>query len=100
MGSEIATRVPERATRARWRTTRRQALAVLLLGPLTILAGLAWALAQPYRIVFFDRVGKGAYDYLVQPPLLVVLVGFVFALLIAPGLVEDLEGEGRDGPAS
>jgi hypothetical protein len=100
VGSEIATRVPKRATRARWRTARRQALAVLLLGPLTILAGLAWALAQPYRIVFFDRVGKGAYDYLVQPPLLVVLVGFVFALLIAPGLVEDLEGEGRDGSAS
>ena len=91
MGSEIATRVPERATRARWRTTRRQALAVLLLGPLTILAGLAWALAQPYRIVFFDRVGKGAYDYLVQPPLLVVLVGLLFSLVVAPGVVDDLE---------
>jgi hypothetical protein len=47
-----------------------------------------------------DREGKGAYDYLVQPPLLVVLVGLAFALLIAPGLVEDLEEEERRGPAA
>jgi hypothetical protein len=99
VSSEIATRVPERAVRRRWRTARRQALAVLLLGPLTILVGLVWAIAQPHRIVFFDRAGRGAYDYLVQPPLLVVFVGFAFALLIAPGLVEDLEGKDRDGPA-
>jgi hypothetical protein len=99
VSSEFATGVPERAARFSSRATRRQALAVLLLGPLTILSGLAWALAQPDRIVFLDRDGRGVYDYLVQPPLLVVLVGFAFALLIAPGLVEDLEREGPDGPA-
>lgn len=64
-----------------------------MLGPLTILGGLVWAVAQPYRIVFLDRDGRGVYDYLFQPPLLVVLVGIVFAVLIAPGLVEDLEAE-------
>jgi hypothetical protein len=37
--------------------------------------------------------GKGFYDYVAQPPLLVVLVGLAFLLLIAPGLVEDLERE-------
>jgi hypothetical protein len=74
-------------------------LAILLLGPLTILAGLVWAVAQPYRIVFLDRADRGLYDYLVQPPLLVGLVGVVFALVVAPGLVEDLESEG-DGPAA
>lgn len=95
MSSEIATSVPEGAVRARSRTTRRQALAVQALGPLTILVGLGWAIAQPHRIVLLDRDGKGVYDYLAQPPLLVVLVGLAFAVLIAPGLVEDLEKEER-----
>lgn len=99
MSSEIATSIPERAARLRSRATRRQlkVLAVQLVGPLTMLGGLVWAIAQPYRIAFLDRDGKGAYDYLVQGPLLVVLVGIVYSLLIAPGLVEDLEGEER-GP--
>ncbi|HET7743828.1 MAG TPA: hypothetical protein VFK76_03735 [Gaiellaceae bacterium] len=68
-----------------------------LLGPLTVLAGLVWAVVQPYRIAFLHPHGKGFYDFLVQPPLLVVLVGVLFALLIAPGLVQDLERAER-GP--
>jgi hypothetical protein len=72
---------------------------VLLLGPATMIGGLVWAIAQPYRIVFLYRDGKGLYDYLVQPPLLVVLVGILYMVLIAPGLAEDLEREG-DGPES
>ncbi len=66
-----------------------------LLGPLTVLAGVVWAVVQPYRIAFLYPEGKGAYDFLVQPPLLVCLVGLVFALLVAPGLLEDLEGGER-----
>lgn len=73
-------------------------LAVQLLGPLTILAGLVWAVAQPYRIVLLEREGKGLYDLLVQPPLLVVAVGLGYALWIAPGLVADLEDDAR-GPS-
>ena len=38
-------------------------------------------------------MGHGFYDYLLQGPLLVILVGLVLALAIAPGLVEDLAGE-------
>lgn len=64
-----------------------------------MIGGLVWAIAQPYRIVFLYRDGKGLYDYLVQPPLLVVLVGILYMVLIAPGLAEDLEREG-DGPES
>lgn len=64
-----------------------------------MIGGLVWAIAQPYRIVFLYRDGKGFYDYLVQPPLLVVLVGILYMVLIAPGLAEDLEREG-DGPES
>lgn len=81
------------------RNRQRRVLAVLLLGPATMIGGLVWAIAQPYRIVFLYRDGKGFYDYLVQPPLLVVLVGILYMVLIAPGLAEDLEREG-DGPES
>ncbi|HSI96847.1 MAG TPA: hypothetical protein VK926_00660 [Gaiellaceae bacterium] len=100
MSSEIATRIPERVARLRTPAARRQlrVLAVQLLGPLTILGGLVWAIAQPYRIVFLHPDGKGMYDFLVQPPLLVVVVGALYAALIAPGLVRDLEAE-DDGPA-
>ena len=66
-------------------------LAIEFLGPLTILGGVVWAILQPYRIVFFDKTAdRGFYDYLIQPPLLVILVGLVFTLAIAPGLLEDL----------
>ena len=104
MGYEFVTRVPERVARRRSRTSWRQrrALAVLSLGPMTMLAGIVWAFVQPHRIVFLEPAGKGAYDFLVQPPLLVVLVGLVFSLAVAPGVVEDLEadGEGAGGPAA
>ena len=100
MSSEIATSVPREdapqiAVRRQWRT-----LALQLLGPLTILGGLVWAVAQPYRIVLLDREGEGVYDYLFQAPLLVVVVGLVFTFFVAPGLVEDLEAEEQYGSAS
>jgi hypothetical protein len=75
------------------RTIRRprRVLALEAIGPLTIVGGVVWAIAQPYRIAFIYREGKGFYDYLAQPPLLVVAVGLFFALAIAPGLASDLE---------
>jgi hypothetical protein len=101
VSSEIATSISERAGRCRRREKRRQlkVLTVQLLGPLTVIAGVVWAVAQPYRIAFVDTDGKGLYDYLFQPPLLVVVVGLVYALALARGLVEDLEAEEHD-PAS
>ena len=80
MSSEIATNIPREDARQRVARRPWRALAVQLLGPLTILGGLVWAIAQPYRIVLLDRAGQGVYDYLFQPPLLVVIVGLVFAL--------------------
>jgi hypothetical protein len=66
-------------------------LAIEFLGPVTILGGVVWGILQPYRIVFFDRTPDlNLYDYLIQPPLLVVLVGVFFTFAIAPGLLEDL----------
>ena len=99
MSSDVATNIPseerrQRVARRPWRT-----LAVQLLGPLTILAGFVWAVAQPYRIVLLDRTDQGLYDYLFQPPLLVAAVGLVFTFAIAPGLVEDLVAQEPDGSA-
>jgi len=98
VSSEIATSIPREDERQE--TVRRpwRALAIQLLGPLTILGGVVWAIAQPYRIVLLDRAGQGIYDYLFQAPLLVMLVGLAFSLVIAPGLVDDLEAEDRRDP--
>lgn len=99
MSSDIATSIPREEVR---RLARRpwRPLAVQVLGPLTILGGLVWAIAQPYRIVLLDREGRGLYDYLFQAPLLAIAVGLVFTVAIAPGLVEDLERTERRGPAA
>jgi hypothetical protein len=68
-----------------------RARAVAALGPLTMLAGVAWAFLQPYRVTLLHPRGQGFWWLLVEPPLLVIAVGVVFAVLIAPGLLEDLE---------
>lgn len=72
-------------------------LALEAIGPLTILAGIVWAFAQPYRVAFFYPEAKGFWDWAVQPPLLVVVVGLAFALFVTPGLVEDMERERSEG---
>jgi hypothetical protein len=100
VSSEISTSIPSEDARRRAARQPWRGLAVQLLGPITVVAGLVWAVAQPYRIVFLHRDDKGFYDYVLQPPLLVVVVGLVFALAIAPGLVEDLDATELDGPAA
>jgi hypothetical protein len=57
-----------------------------------------WALAPPDRIALLARAGQSIADHLFAPPPLVVAVGLVFAVVVSPGLVEDLETEERDGP--
>ena len=76
--------------RAAARTRSARARAVGLLGPLTMLGGVVWAFLQPYRITLLPPHGEGFWWLLVEPPLLVVGVGIVFALFVAPGLIEDL----------
>lgn len=65
--------------------------AVGCIGPLTMLAGAVWALLQPGRITLLHPHGQGFWWLLAEPPLLVVVVGAVFALAIAPGLLDDIE---------
>ena len=64
---------------------------VLALGPLTSLTGVVWAVAQPWRLTLLHPHGQGVWWLLVEPPLYVVLVGVLFRVLLAPGIVEDLE---------
>ena len=98
MSSEIVGPLDRASEREKVERRSLRALAIEALGPLTILGGVVWAIFQPYRIVFFNRGGKGFYDYLVQPPLLVIGVGLLFAFAIAPGLLTDLRS--TDGTKS
>jgi hypothetical protein len=88
MESELVGTLEERSARRSLRV-----LAIEVLGPLTMLAGVIWAIAQPYRLAILHPHGKGFYDWIAQPPLLVIAVGVFFAAAIAPGLVEDLRGD-------
>ena len=72
---------------------------MLALGPLTAAAGVAWALAQPWRLTLLHPVGQGFWWLVAEPPLYVVLVGVLFRLLLAPGIVADLVEAEREGPA-
>ena len=74
-------RAPARAVRARF---------VLALGPATALGGLAWALVQPWRLTLLHPHGQGFWWLLSEPPLYVVVVGLLFRVLLAPGIVEDI----------
>ena len=73
-------------------TFRRDAAAriVISLGPATVVGGLVWGLLQPYRVTLFAPQGQSFWWLAVEPPLLVVLVGIVFHLVVARGLVRDL----------
>ena len=71
--------------------TRSRVRVVLAIGPATVLAGVVWALVQPWRLTLLHPHGQGFWWLLAEPPLYVVLVGVLFRWVIAPGLVADLE---------
>ena len=77
--------------RAAVRRRSRRARAVASLGPATMLGGVAWAFLQPYRVTLLHPHGQGFWWLAIEPPLLVVLAGIVFAFLVAPSVIEDLE---------
>ena len=86
MESHVASHAPERAVRRSWRVRT-----IGLIGPLTIVTGFAWALLQPYRVTLLHPHGQGFWWLFVEPPLYVVGVGLLFVLVVAPGLLDDLE---------
>ncbi len=79
-----------------------RALVVSSLGPLTSLGGLIWAIAQPYRITLLHPHHQGFWWLFVEPPLLVMIAGLVFARVVARPLLADLEAyrSGDHGEAS
>ena len=68
-----------------------RAQAISLLGPLVSAAGIVWAILQPYRITLLHPRGQGFWWLVAEPPLLVVVAGAVFALVVARPLLADLE---------
>lgn len=69
-----------------------RARVVLALGPLTMIAGFAWALAQPYRITLLHPFNEGFW-WIVggETPLYVVLAGVLFWRIVAIPLAKDLD---------
>ena len=81
-----------------WAHLGTRARAVWLLGPLTVVAGVGWAILQPYRITLLHPRGQGFWFLFVQPPLWVIAAGIVFAVLVARPLVADIEAAEGDEP--
>ena len=73
----------------RHRTARARVLSAL--GPATALAGVIWAIVQPYRLTILHPDGYGFWWLVVEPPLLVIAVGLFFYFAVVPGLLKDLE---------
>jgi hypothetical protein len=74
-----------------------RALFVLWLGPVCALAGVVWALLQPYRITLLHPYGQGFWWLFSEPPVYVVLVGLFFHWVVAPGVLQDLEEAEEEG---
>jgi hypothetical protein len=66
---------------------------IALLGPLTVAGGVVWAIVQPYRLTLLHPHGQGFWWLVIEPPLLVMLAGVVFAVFVGRGLIEDLEDD-------
>jgi hypothetical protein len=69
----------------------RRTAAVAAIGPLIVLAGVLWALAQPDRLLLLDPDAHSFWSLAVEPPLLVLLAGVFFRTFIASGLIRDLD---------
>jgi hypothetical protein len=78
----------------RTETRSLRARIVLALGPATVLAGVAWAVAQPYRLTILHPHGQGFWWLVAEPPLYVVLAGLLFRFVVAPGLARDVDAQG------
>jgi hypothetical protein len=86
LAHELQANTSEQAAPLAWR-----ARIVLAFGPATACGGLVWAIAQPWRLTLLHPHGQGAWWLLGEAPLYVVVVGVLFRVLLAPGIVEDLQ---------
>jgi ABC-type amino acid transport system permease subunit len=86
VNAELVTELEAPLQRA---TTRARIVSAV--GPATALAGVIWALVQPYRITLLHPRGQGFWWLFVEAPLLVIAVGLFFHFVVVPGLLEDIE---------
>ena len=86
----MATQIVRPVPLARERRDIR-ARAISLIGPLTVIGGIAWGLLQPHRVTLLHPRGQGFWWLVIEPPLLVIVAGLVFAYVVARSLIADLE---------
>jgi len=72
-----------------------RARVVLALGPLTAVAGIVWAVAQPWRLTLLHPHGQGFWWLVAEPQIYVVVVGVLFWRFVARSLVEDMKKAGE-----
>ena len=77
--------------------TSTRARIVALLGPVTVVGGIIWAIVQPSRLTLLHPRGQGFWWLVIEAPMLVAIAGLVFAVFVARPLVAELEGD--DGAA-
>ena len=73
------------------RRHHRVEYAVSFVGPVIGAAGVTWAILQPYRVTLLHPHGQSFWWLVAEPPLLVMLVGLLFTLLVVRPLIHDLE---------
>lgn len=73
------------------RRHHRVAHAVSAVGPAVAAAGLIWVILQPYRLTLLHPRGQSFWWLVLEPQLLVMLVGVLFTLFVARPLLSDLE---------
>ena len=71
------------------RSTRARAIS--LIGPAIVAAGVVWGILQPYRLTFLHPRGQGFWWLVLEGPVLLALVGVIFALFVARPLLSDVE---------
>jgi hypothetical protein len=94
MSAEIAHELQQQAQtveQPRVVTRPLRARVLLGIGWAVVLAGVLWALVQPYRLTLLHPYGQGFWWLVSEPPLYVVLAGLVFRWVVAKPLAEDLE---------
>jgi hypothetical protein len=89
MSAELAHGLERERDESRAATLRPRL--VLGLGWATVVAGVLWAVLQPWRVTLLHPFDQGFWWLLAEPPLYVVAAGLLFRFVIAPPLLEDLD---------